>query len=160
MKLKKLTTSIAFILLGLGGLHAQETTAATGGESSGTGGTASYTIGQVVYTTATGANGSVAQGVQQPYEISVILGIEVAEINLGISAYPNPTTNLLTLKIGNYGNEKLTYQLYDLLGRLLDKKQVTSNNTTIIMERLPNSTYFLKVSNNKQFVKSFKIIKN
>ncbi len=51
MKHKKTITSIAFLLLGLGGLHAQESPTATGAEATGTGGTASYSIGQVVYTT-------------------------------------------------------------------------------------------------------------
>ena len=70
MKHKKTITSIAFLLLGLGGLQAQESPTATVGEATGTGGTASYSVGQVVYTTTTGTNGSVAQGVQQPFEIS------------------------------------------------------------------------------------------
>ena len=45
-------------------LHAQETVPATGGDATGSGGTSSYTVGQVVCTTNTGSNGSVAQGVQ------------------------------------------------------------------------------------------------
>ena len=57
--MKELITSVTFILLGLGGLHAQEIVTATGSEATGTGGTASYTVGQVVYTTNIGTNGSV-----------------------------------------------------------------------------------------------------
>ena len=75
MKHKKTITSVAFLLLGLGGLQAQQSPTATGGEATGTGGTASYSVGQVVYTTNTGTNGSMAQGVQQPYEISTTVGI-------------------------------------------------------------------------------------
>ncbi len=56
MKHKATMTSIAFLLLGLGGLHAQETVSTTGGDATGTGSTTSYTIGQVVYTTNTGNN--------------------------------------------------------------------------------------------------------
>ena len=58
MKHKKTITSVVFVLLGLGGLHAQENPTAAGGEATGTGGTSSYSVGQVVYTTNTGANGS------------------------------------------------------------------------------------------------------
>ncbi|MFT7299094.1 MAG: hypothetical protein ACI9WO_001916 [Sphingobacteriales bacterium] len=64
MKHRKAITSIAFLFLGLGGLQAQETVPATGGEATGNGGSSSYTVGQVVYTTNTGTNGSVAQGSQ------------------------------------------------------------------------------------------------
>ena len=81
MKHKKTFISAAFLLLGLGGLHAQESVNSSGGEATGTGGTASYSVGQVVYTTATGTNGSVAQGVQQPYEISTTVGINETSIN-------------------------------------------------------------------------------
>ena len=45
MKHKKTITSIAFLLLGLGGLHAQETVPGTGGDATGSGGSSSYSLG-------------------------------------------------------------------------------------------------------------------
>ena len=144
----------------LGGLHAQETVPASGGDATGAGGTSSYTIGQLVYTTNTGGSGSVSQGVQQLYEITTITEIEVSEINLEFTAYPNPTENFLTLQIGDYGNEQLSYQLYDMRGKLLDNKQVLIKNTSISMQALPSSTYFLYVLDNNSLIKTFKIIKN
>lgn len=166
MRHKKLKlTAILFIGLGLTVLQAQEAIITSGGNASGSGGTASYTIGQVVYTTNTGTNGSVAQGVQQPYEISVISGIEEAnDITLQCMAYPNPTTDFLTLKIENYDNENLSYQLFDISGNLLENKKLTGNETTIGMAKLVPATYFLKVVQTKntssQEIKIFKIIKN
>jgi len=158
MKHKKTITSMAFLLLGLGGLHAQESPTASGGEATGTGGTASYSVGQVVYTTNTGTNGSVAQGVQQPYEIYTTVGINETSINLELSVYPNPTTNYLTLKTDD--NANLSYQLYDLQGKLIENKKVSSNATNISLEGQPTATYFLNVVKNNQIVKTFKIIKN
>ena len=158
MKHKKSITSIAFLLLGLGGLHAQQSPTAAGGEATGTGGTASYSVGQVVYTTNTGTNGSVAQGVQQPFEISTTVGINETTINLELSVYPNPTTNYLTLKTDD--NANLSYQLYDLQGKIITNKKVTAKTSTIKMEDLPKAIYFLNVTKNNQLVKTFKIIKN
>jgi hypothetical protein len=158
MKHKKTITSIAFLLLGLGGLYAQESPTTAGGEATGTGGTASYSVGQVVYTTATGTNGSVAQGVQQPYEISTTVGIKETAITLELSVYPNPTTDYLTLKVED--NTELNYQLYDLQGKVIENKKVTANSTTIKMEALPKAIYFLNVTKNNRIVKTFKIIKN
>ena len=67
-----------------------------------------------------GAKGSVAQGVQQPFEISVITGLEEAQgINLSVRAYPNPTTDYLTLSISEFDISNLLYQLYDMQGKLL-----------------------------------------
>lgn len=158
MKHKKTITSVAFLLLGLGGLQAQESPTATGGEATGTGGTASYSVGQVVYTTATGTNGSIAQGVQQPYEISTTVGINETAINLALSVYPNPTTNYLTLKVED--NSNLSYQLYDLQGKVIENKKVVANSTIVKMEGLPKAIYFLNVTKNNKSVKTFKIIKN
>lgn len=142
------------------GLHAQESPTASGGDAIGTGGSSSYTVGQIIYTTNTGTNGSVAQGVQQPYEISTSVGIEITEINLELMAYPNPTNNALTLNIGNYNNENLSYQLYDMQGKLLASKHVVNNNTTIGMQNLSPSTYLLNVFENKSLIKTFSIVKN
>jgi len=158
MKHKKTIFSVAFLLLGLGGLHAQESPTATGGEAKGVGGTVSYSLGQVVYTTNTGSNGSVEQGVQQPYEISATVGINESSISLEMSVYPNPTTNYLTLKVEITKN--LSYQLFDMQGKVIASKKITDNTTTVVMENLPTATYLLKVTDSNKTVKTFKIIKN
>jgi hypothetical protein len=54
---------------------AQETTFATGGNIPGAGGSISYTVGQVVNLYLSEKSESVAQGVQKPYEIFVIMGV-------------------------------------------------------------------------------------
>jgi hypothetical protein len=161
MKNKK-TKLNALLLFGVGltGVHAQEALHASGGNASGSGGSVSYTIGQVVYTTIAGINGSVAEGVQQPYEISVVTGLEEASgINLVCSAYPNPVQKYVTLKIENCDTEKMTYQLYDDNGKLLETKKAEGTETSIDMGNLVIATYFLKVLRNNQVVKTFKVIK-
>ena len=161
MKYKKLKFS-AFILLGLGltGLQAQESVNATGGNALGSGGSASYSVGQVVYTTNTGTNGSVAQGVQQPFEISVVTAIEEAKgINLSVSAYPNPATDYLTLEVKDFELSNLHFQLYDMQGKLLQSEKITSNQTSIVMSNLVPAIYFVKVTEGNKEVKTFKVIK-
>jgi hypothetical protein len=141
-------------------VYSQETATTAGGEAKGADGSSSYTVGQVVYTTNTANSGSLAQGVQQAYEISTSVGIEVTEINLELVAYPNPTNSLLTLNIGNYNNEKLIYQLYDIQGMLLDSKQVVNSSTTINAQKLSVGTYLLNVLDNNTLIKTFRIIRN
>lgn len=139
----------------------QEAKLTTGGVASGSGGSASYSVGQVVYTTNQGTTGSVAQGVQQPYEISVITGIEEANgINLLVSAYPNPATDYVKLKVENYKIEKLNFKLYDWNGKLLESKKVESNETGIDLSKLSPASYILKVIEGNKEIKIFKIIKN
>ena len=103
MRHKRLKLSAVLLLgLGLTGLQAQQSINAAGGNATGSGGMVSYSVGQVAYKTHTGTSGSVSEGVQQPYEISVVTAIEKTKgINLSVTAYPNPTTDFLQLKIEN-----------------------------------------------------------
>jgi len=162
MRHKKLKLSTILLLgLGLTGLQAQTSVNATGGNASGSGGSASYSIGQLVYTTNTGTTGTVAQGVQQPYEISVVTGLEEAKgINLSVTAYPNPTTDYLTLEVKEFELSTLHFQLYDMSGKLLQSEKLTGSQTNIVMSNLLPATYFVKVIQNNKEVKTFKVIKN
>ncbi len=163
MKKNKLKLSaIGLLIFGLSNLQAQETTTTAGGEASGSGGTASYTVGQVVYTTNTGTNGnSIAQGVQQPFEISVVTGIkEAKDISLSVLAYPNPTTDYLTVKVENYETASLQYMVFDINGKLLQQVKCTGNKTSINIQNYPAANYFVKVLDSEKEIKVFKIIKN
>jgi len=64
------------------------------------------------------------------------------------------------LKIENYDNTNLSYQLFDISGKLLETKKLESNETSIVMNNLVKTTYFLRVIENNKEVKTFKIIKN
>lgn len=160
-KMKKLEVATILILaFSLSTVSAQESFNATGGNASGEGGSANYSVGQIIYTTHTGANGSVTQGVQQPYEISVVTAIDEAKsINLSVSAYPNPTTDYLTLSIDELEISTMSYHVYDVTGKLIQSEKITGNHTTIGMNNLVPATYFVKVIQGNQEVKTFKIIK-
>jgi len=154
--MKKLLFLLMFPIIGL----SQEAIPASGGDASGSGGTLSFTVGQLVYSSNSGSNGSVAEGVQQPYEISTTVGIELSTISLDFIAYPNPTINNIILSIKDFNNEKLNYQLYDMSGKLLKSNKVNAINTTIDMSELPVSNYVLNINNDSSIIKSFKIIKS
>ncbi len=160
--MKKISLLIPVLLcFGIFGLQAQQVLTSSGDNATGAGGTSSYTVGQIVYNTYTGTNGSAAQGVQQPFEISVVTGIEEAlGISLEIMVYPNPTTEFITLKIETHEVLNLRYQLNDIKGSLLQDNKIEGNETSIVMSSLLPATYFLKVTDNKKVVKTFKIIKN
>lgn len=153
----------ASLLIGmsLSVVQAQQAVTATGGDASGSGGSVNYSVGQIAYTTHFSATGSVAQGVQQPYEISVVTSVkEGNSIYLDLLVYPNPTSDFLTLKVNDLKVEDLSYQLYDVTGKLLEDKRITSAEVNISMLPLPNASYFLKVLCGVTEIKVFKIIKN
>ena len=142
MKYKNITTTVIFILLGLGVLYAQETIPSTGGGATGSGGSSSYTVGLVVYSTNAGSNGSVAQGVQQPYETYVVTGIYETSINLELSVYPNPTTDFVNIQLqGNFN-----YQLVAINGDILVAGNATDNEV-ISLKEFADGVYFVNVKN-------------
>jgi hypothetical protein len=142
-------------------ISGQEANIVTGGNASGSGGSVSYSIGQIVYQTKQGTTGSVAQGVQQAYEISVVTGIMEAQgISLMAVVYPNPANEFITLKFENFVVKDLHFQLFDVNGNILESTKIISNETKIVLSRLAPQTFFLKVIDGNKLVKTFKIIKN
>jgi hypothetical protein len=150
-----------FLLFCTTAIQAQETITTSGGNATGGGGTVSYTVGQVAYTTNKGATGIIAQGVQQPYEILVVTGLDEARgISLEISVYPNPTSDFLKLTIESYKLENLSYQLYNINGDVLQNGEIIGKETVIQTGDLLPAAYFLQIRENQKELKTFKIIKN
>ena len=159
--MKHIFTLLIFIL-SLSTLSAQESFNISGGKASGSGGTVNYSVGQVFYLTEFARNGSLleVEGVQQPYEISVVTGIQESKgISLSLTAFPNPTPNNLTLHISDGTISNLSYQLYDMHGKLLQHKKITGHDVSIKMSTLVPAIYFMKVFRNNLPIKTFKIIK-
>ena len=132
---------------------------ATGGDATGSGGTVAFSVGQIVYTTSTGTTGSVAQGVEQAYEISSV-GIKETALNISLSVFPNPTSDFLTLKVQDYNNETLSFDLLDEQGKLVLNEQITTQDTQVAMSTLARGTYFINVVQAIKKIQTFKIIKN
>lgn len=153
-------TSIVLVIISFGGLNAQEAIVSTGGVATGSGGSSSYSLGQVFYTSQTGTYGSVVQGVQQMYEITTTVGVELAAIDLKLMAYPNPTSNYLTLNAEAYHSKKLTYHLINAEGKVLDSKNIETFQTSLDMQKLPSGTYHLQILDDGALIKNFRIIKN
>jgi len=153
---------IAICLFGFGTItNAQNGITASGGSASGGMATVTYSIGQIAYTVNTGSNGSVTQGIQQPFEISVVTTLEAAKgVSLEISVYPNPATDYLKLKIEDYKFENLQYQLFDFSGKLLLNKKTEGVETNITLQGYMPATYFLKIVKGDVEIKIFKIIKH
>ena len=152
-----LAFSLSFSAIGQTASH--QVLSASGGDATGSGGSVAYSVGQIVYTTNTGATGSVAQGVEQAYEISSV-GIKETALNISLSVFPNPTSDFLTLKVEDYNNEALSYTLLDEQGRLVFNEQITTQDTQVAMSTLASGSYFINIVQTNKKIKTFKIIKN
>ena len=137
--------------------YAQTSINTTGGNAIGA---VASSIGQIFYTADKGNTASIEKGVQHAYEIYV-LKTKNKVLTVALSVYPNPTTNHLTLKVEGLKNEKLSFQLYDLQGRLLSSDNIFKSETIIQMSHLSSAAYFLNIiDEDSEGMKSFKIIKN
>jgi hypothetical protein len=140
-------------------VHSQNSVIVAGGDAIGTGGKVSYSIGQIAYTYASGTNGSVNQGVQQPFEISTLGIDDFPNITLEMTVYPNPTTNFVSLKISELSNN-LSFQLFDISGKLISNKKISDLETQISFDNLNAAIYLIQIIDNNKTIKTFKIIKN
>ncbi len=118
------TLEICFFILGVCIVsNAQEAIATSGGEISGAGGSVSYTVGQVAWSNFSTNEGTINQGVQQTYEITVMpTGEDMHAINPELSVYPNPATDLLLLKVKDQSPGNLYYHLFDTNGKLIESR--------------------------------------
>jgi len=141
--------------------YAQESLNTAGNNTSGSNGNVTSSIGEVFYDTAISSTGSVAAGVQQPYEITETLGVDITEINLSLKIYPNPTPDILNLKVGFSDFKKYSYEISDGSGKLLiTKKPVIESQTSIGMASYPAAIYYLKIMKEGKVIKIFKVLKS
>ena len=152
------------LLLLAGAASAQSAIVPVGGDAQSNGGSVSYTVGQIAVQTASNSNGSVsvAEGVQQPYEIMTVGVDDYPQIALNAAVYPNPTENLAQLQLNGFeipaGGLRAT--LYDGTGKRLQTLPVTDDLTPFQIGQYATGTYYLEVRDEKRVLKTFKIIRN
>lgn len=153
---------IVFFLLGILAVEemdAQRSTVASGGSAAGAGGSATYSVGQTTHTTITGVNGSTTQGVQQPFEISVVTSTPNPSVELQAIVYPNPATDQVMLRIGYPDMRNLQYVLIDAKGARIKQHIITRQQTPITLPAFGDGMYLLQVWRKQILLITFKIVK-
>jgi hypothetical protein len=117
-----------------------------------------WTIGEIATETFVNDNIMLTQGFNQG-NITITATSEDLFADLNISVYPNPVKNIFTIKSGPQNSMQLKAELYNLSGAKLISQKIESGNTPVNMERFPESEYILKIFNNLQEIKTFKVIK-
>ncbi|MCX6305359.1 MAG: T9SS type A sorting domain-containing protein [Bacteroidetes bacterium] len=159
MKTFKLIAAVLFCM-GLPGLQAQQSVLSASNNATGNAGQVSYSVGQVAFITTAGAEGTVTEGVQQPYEILFMDGIgDETGIALNCTLSPNPATGYVKLTIKNPALSDPGYQLSNMNGVLLRTMKVVEDETVIPMDDLAPATYLLTVFGNGKALQTYKIIK-
>lgn len=161
--MKKVFSTISLILLAVMSLSAQSALVGTGGEASGSGGSVSYSVGQIAVQSNSDGSTSISEGVQQPYEIQTIGIDNYPGITLNAVVYPNPTQGNLQLAISNEAlgvtNEQWEVKVFDAIGKYLLSKQIEGVTTPLDLSLYATGTYYVKVCNGKDVMKTFKVVK-
>jgi hypothetical protein len=140
--------------------QAQQTVDAAGGHSSGSGGSIGYSVGQLTTSTHSSASGKIAQGVHHGFEV-INSSVNGSKYDQLLSVFPNPTENDLTLSIKDFRNEKLSFQICDVQGKILSTQPIKAQQSKIGMSNLAPANYLLFIlDKDGQKVQSFKILKN
>jgi hypothetical protein len=150
---------IYLIILSIQPVSAQEAFLVTSHTAVGSGGESTYSVGQVAFNTFESATGTVTQGVQQPYEILFMTGLEDPSTSLTCYIFPNPSTSEVRLKTDGRSFEFLTYNLMDLNGVILREGKITEAETVLPMNDLPSDVYFLALVEHGQTIMTWKVIK-
>ena len=161
--MKRIFTILILSCLLVPSLFAQSAIVPVGGDAQGNGGSVSYTVGQMAVESAANSNGSitVAEGVQQPYEIMTVGVDDYPQIALNAVVYPNPTENIAQLQLNGFEipADGLRATLYDGNGKRLQTVTVTDDLTTFQIGQYATGTYYLEVRDGKRVLKTFKVVR-
>ena len=161
--MKKLLHLIILLIMTTANVFAQSAIVPVGGDAQGNGGSVSYTVGQMAVESTANSNGSisVAEGVQQPYEIMTVGVDDYPQIALNAVVYPNPTENIAQLQLNGFEipADGLRATFYDGNGKQLQSVTVTNDLTAFQIGQYATGTYYLEVRDGKRVLKTFKIVR-
>lgn len=139
---------------------AQESILTANDNATGAGGTVSYSVGQVAFITIGSGNGTVTEGVQQPYEILFMTGVDDEKaISPNCTVFPNPAHSEVMLKMDKQVIGQLNYQLRNSNGLLLSDMKIETSETIIPLNEQPAGIYLLTVIDENKNQTTWKIIK-
>jgi hypothetical protein len=118
----------------------------------------SWTIGEIATETYINHNIMLTQGFNQGNITIATLSEDLCS-DINITVYPNPVNDFFTVKTETGSMMNLKAELYNLSGSKLLSQSIGSGSTTFNMEGFPSSDYILKIYNNLQEIKTFKVIK-
>lgn len=157
--MKNYVLCFGILLLATASIIAQSNVVAAGGNATGDNGSVSYSVGQIDFRTQTGIGGIITEGLQQPYEITIISGIDETEISLDAIVFPNPATDIIQLNLEKMPDAVYDYILLDINGKVLERKGPLDPITQINMDLYASGTYFLQVRRAQHPGKTFKVNK-
>lgn len=151
----KKNTLVLFSLFASISVSAQEVVATQGDSYSNASASIDFTIGEVIIATETDGTNNITQGFHQTNWN--FLGVEDFAPNYEAIIFPNPTQDVLNIKTSSF--ENVTYTLYDAQGKLVMQNILSAEQTPIQVSQLAPGAYSLRLNDETQNLKTFKLIK-
>ena len=107
----------------------------------------------------TNAISGVGDMIQADCAIVSVPSLGAANTNKTVTIYPNPFSTSTTITINNASQiNDVELRMYNVLGKEVMNKIITSQATTIETGNLPSGVYFYKVTGNNKTIQSGKLI--
>jgi len=125
----------------------------------------SSTSGEVVIFTNSSENTILTNGFQQPLAKEFVGSININNVKIDYSVYPNPTKELINLSITTSDFTDFSIGIIDVLGKTtIPSRKYKTHGTiseTFSLNKFPAGTYFLIIRDKKgAVIKHFKIQKS
>lgn len=119
-----------------------------------------WSLGEILVEAYSNSEYELMQGVHQPQYNVVSATDESSEVNFEVSAYPNPTSDLLEVRTSARPFQRLMYELIDLQGKVRYSKSLSGTSNRIDMSGFSQNLYLLKVIDEEgRTISSFKVQK-
>ena len=151
----KKTALFALIIFFTINVFSQEVISTQGDSYTDSSASIDFTIGEVVTFTGVSVENNLTQGFHQTNWGFVSIVDHVS--NYEAIIYPNPTEDFLNIKASLY--EDVSYVLYDEMGKLILQGRLSGEQTALEVSPLATGRYSLVLSNSKENLKTFNIIK-
>ena len=136
----------------------QESISSSGDYHSNSTGSLSSTVGEISTETYSSSNAILTQGQQQHfYDFT---SIEERSSSFNFSAYPNPVSDLMNIKIENFKEGDLLISMYSIEGKLMFQEKMNSDLHQIHLNKYSPSNYLITISDDSgQILHKFQLTK-
>jgi len=136
----------------------QEVIASAGGYNTAGGISISWTLGETIIPTFTNGGLTLTHGFQQQLIVTTVE--ENIDILVSVKVYPNPVSDIITIKFEEVVESEITLMLLDSQGRVVkqDVVEATVSEKQINMQDVAAGIYYLRLTKGK-LVNVYKVIK-
>lgn len=139
---------------------AQTSLTSSGSNATSASGKVSFSVGEPFVIQSNGTNGHANGGMQQPFSVYTLGTNAKFAPEIKTEVFPNPTDNLLYIRLNKAPLPDMNYRLTDENQKLICSKSFENESEELKLSSLPAGVYILTVFRKTDLISSFKIVKH